>query len=308
MTGIALEHGKLFRPDLSRLLPADYLFNPTIVRWDRSLWMIYRRVTRQEGLSLVEWPRTLAMCRVDEDLQPVPDSNVDLSAQIDDAPAARRWHADPRLFLREGGPWLSFHDNHDLYIARLRPNRVGERLSPKRMALADRNRRQRERNWGFFDDGTLKALYTIDPLVVLAVEEGSGQLDCRTLYETQARLPWDIARWGAPHGGSSPVRVGSDWYAFFSSNTPARPGSDRKVYRMGFFGFDAEPPHRIRYMSQHPILEADLIEGPGSFYCDHAVVYPAGAVYDQGRWLVSLGVNDRTLAFMAFDHQRLIAE
>ena len=135
MTGIALDHGKLFRPDLSKLLPADYLFNPTIVRWDGSLWMIYRRVTLQEGLSLVEWPRTLAMCRVDEDLQPELNSNVDLSAQIDDAPGARRWHADPRLFLREGGPWVSFHDNHDLYIARLRPNRVGERLSPKRYGI-----------------------------------------------------------------------------------------------------------------------------------------------------------------------------
>jgi len=308
MSGAQLSHGELFRPDLTRLLPAKYLFNPTIISWSGALWMIYRRVNPQPGLTLVEWPRTLAMCRLGTDLEADVDSNVDLSARIEDAPGARHWHADPRLFMREDGPWMSYHDNNDIYVLPIQPGKLAERLPARRIVLADRIRRRQERNWGLFDDGAFKALYTIDPTVVLELERTGNQFDARTVCEGPPHRLWDAAQWGDPHGGSSPVLVGSCWFVFFSSNKQVDTGSEQRIYSMGFLGFDAKPPYRILYMSPYPIFSAASIEGPRSFYCDHAVIYPAGALFDRGRWLVSVGIHDRALGFIAFDHDHLLAE
>lgn len=288
--------------DRRRLLPATYHFNPTIATDGLSVWMVYRRISPDEWLA---GPRTLGLCRLGQDLQPEEDSNVDLSARIDDPPGANRWHADPRLFRRGDHLWMSYHDNHSLFLTPLDPAQVPERLRPRGVDLVGRSRRERERNWGFFDDGALKAIYAIPSHVVLTLGENGARFDALPLCETKGRLPWDVARWGEPHGGCMPFKVGRYWFAFFQS---ARydPSTEGRHYSVGFYGFDAEPPHRIAFMSAEPVLEADSFEGERSFYKNWAVVYPSGALFHDGRWLVSLGIHDRTLGLAAFDHGTLL--
>ena len=77
-------------------------------------------------------------------------------------------------------------------------------LHPTRLVPVGRERRERERNWGVFDDGALRAVYTIDPHVVLALDEREGTVEARPAHETSAAIPWDGARWGEPHAARRP--------------------------------------------------------------------------------------------------------
>ena len=298
---------RVVRLDTSSLLPAECHFNPSLAWWEGSLSMVYRRVTPEQGVDVVEWPRQLALCRLNEQLQPEPGTQIDLSARIEDAPGARRWHADARFFLRRDTPWLYFHDNHDLFMMALNPNDVPDSLRPRPVALVGRARRERERNWGFFDDGQLKAIYTIDPHVVLQVSETATTFEARDLHESRPEIPWAPDRWGEPHGGTAPVRVGDCWFSFFQSSALVRPGSEQKLYVVGFYGFDAAPPHPIRYMTGRPLLEGRELEGQKSFWNDYAVAYPSGAVYRDGTWLLALGIHDRAIGFVRLAHDELLA-
>jgi hypothetical protein len=55
-------------------------------------------------------------------------------------------------------------------------------------------------------------------------------------------------------------------------------------------------------MGRQAILKADSIKGPRSFYQHHDVAFPSGALFEDGWWLVSLGIHDGTLAFAVFEH------
>jgi len=301
----APQHGEIVAVDRSRLLPADRHFNPALGVHDGTAWMVYRRVSGDGG-DVVEWPRRLAACRLGGDLQPIAGSNVDLSSLVVDPPGSRPWHADARLSATARGLWMTYHDNHALFGVPVVLGTSGE-LRPKPLVLHGREPRARERNWGVFEDRAMKAVYTIDPHVVVSLTEGDRAIDARPLHETPARLPWDAVRLGEPHGGSPPVRVGESWFAFFQSSSPDAPGSERKIYRVGFYGFDAEPPHAISHMTPEPLLSGTDFDPPYSFFLDYAVAYPSGALHLDGRWLVGLGIHDRTLALAGFDHDRLLA-
>lgn len=290
--------------DRSRLLPATYLFNPTIGICGQSIWMSYRRISPDKWLA---GPRTLGLCRLAGDLQPDAGSNIDLSACIQDPAGADRWHADPRFFQHGDRLWMSYHDNYRLYLSPLEPERLPQAIRPRSVELRGRTPRERERNWGFFYDGDLKAVYTIRPHVVMSVENAGAHLNASDIHVTDVPIPWDAQRWGEPHGGSMPVRVGSHWFAFFQSASYEE-ATQRRRYHVGFYGFDASPPHRIRLMSNAPILEADAFEGVRSFYLDWSVVYPSGALFLDGKWFVSLGIHDREPALAVFDHAALLHE
>jgi predicted GH43/DUF377 family glycosyl hydrolase len=303
---ISLQHGRFFKPDLSKLLSADFHFNPSLTIWNRKLWMVYRCVSSLKGASLFKWNREFAACRLGTDLQPIKESNINVSKRIGNAVTKRRWYADPRFFLRGDDQWISYHDDINLHVFPINLERPPERIYPKPLVLVDKPPRSGERNWGFFDDGAFKAVYSIYPHVVLKLEESNDHVKAFSLNETKIPITWDVKRWGEPHGGSSPVCVGSCWFSFFQSSTSASWMSKRKVYHLGFYGFDANPPHRIRYMTREPILSASSIVGPWSYYRNHAVVFPSGALCDDGWWLVSLGIHDRTIMFAVFEHKSLL--
>ena len=287
-------HGDFIHIDANCLLPATHQFNPSLGVADGEVWMVYRRVDLDEWLN---GPRRIGLCRLGRDLQPDPASNIDLSERIVDPPNAKRWHADPRMFSYSGRLWFSYHDNYSLYVAPLEP--LCRAVRPIPVNLRGRARRERERNWGFFHDGTLKAVYTIPQHVVLGLTETDGGLDATPICESVQRLPWDTAQFGEPHGGSMPVYVEGLWYAFFQSAT-FDVMTEHRRYFVGMYAFRPEPPHNIVAMTTKPILDGNAFDGPRSFFKGWAVVYPSGAIFDSGRWVVSLGIHDRRLAIRRF--------
>jgi predicted GH43/DUF377 family glycosyl hydrolase len=102
-----------------------------------------------------------------------------------------------------------------------------------------------------------------------------------------------------------PVRVGPYWFSFFQAASYDA-ATNHRHYRVGFYAFDDSPPHRVRLMSSEPVLDAGQFSGPTSFYRGWSVVYPSGAVHLDGKWLLSLGIHDRRIAFAVRDHAELL--
>ena len=88
--------------------------------------------------------------------------------------------------------------------------------------------------------------------------------------------------------------VGDTWFSFFHGSRPFVPGSEQKIYSVGFYGFsapaaacgDAHDAGADRFGPEH-------LAAPYSFFLDYMVAYPSGALYVDGTWLVSLGIHDR---------------
>lgn len=99
-------------------------------------------------------------------------SSNEREASIEDLSEAMRCHgirnvADPKLFALDDEVWMTFNTGYSktqnqLYLVKLRPN------FETPIEVSFRERQVVEKNWAFFKSkGKLKALYSINPLVVL---------------------------------------------------------------------------------------------------------------------------------------------
>lgn len=207
---------------------------------------------------------------------------------------------DVRLFRHKGRPHVSFIGV--VGGKRIRhTNQLFARLSPDGMRVEDvflpkfAGRRLWEKNWQFFDaGGHLYAIYYVNPHRVLRVASNVATL----AYESPGLPDW---QGGEPRGGAAPVLVGNEWWCFFHDRVN---GPDGKLqYRTGIYTFDAEPPFLIRRYIPDPILEADPTTRPADQYA--SVVFPGGAVCQDGEWIVAHGVHDRWSELHCFDHATL---
>lgn len=300
-----LSHGAQIEVNTSDLLPAAYHFNPTLILSGPECLMMYRRVNEINKTGI----RAIALCRLGETLQPEAGSNVDIDSQIDVPVNANgtRWLADPRFFEKDNEIWFSFHDNSVLYTCPLPLGASGAPLRPVRPRMVDVPERAKERNWGFFQSGQMKAVYSLSPFKILKFETGDTEWLGKTMHEQIANLEWRRRRLGEPHGGSMPQRIGNRWFGFMQS-AELRGFRKTRHYHVGFYSFEAEEPHRLLSMSRVPVISGDDFPGERSFWKRWSVTYPSGAVHLDGKWLVSLGIHDKRSVLAVFDHNRLLAE
>ncbi|NQU20968.1 MAG: class I SAM-dependent methyltransferase [Candidatus Nealsonbacteria bacterium] len=253
------------------LFTSLHWFNGSVIRHDGRLLLAYRKGRRQATV----W------------LQPLAD---DLSPQGEPCQVrlpAHPWSAigkeDPRLFPFRDQLWLSYsayaHPNHaSIMLAQIDADgQVLEHIVPK---LA--GRQPREKNWVFFDHGgTLHAVYHASPHRVLRINGLRAEL----LPPAGDALVG--CQWGEARGGAPPVLVGDQWYHWFHTTTWLP--NNNSVYLLGLYTFDATPPFRMRRVCPFPLYS---VNGPrpdrGTPFC----VFPCGAMFENGRWLLSLGIWD----------------
>jgi len=191
---------------------ADYFVtNPAIQRFNDGWVMAYKVVTARYQRE------RFAICRLDEARNVLPGSVVPLSDTI---PNITPQVGDPRLVVHRERLWAvycHFRLPSLLYLVELDGDTLAAR-GPARPLLLD-DRQWQEKNWMLFEhDGELWAVYTIAPHVILRLDmRERDAIRCRRAYATA----WDVSsyarRYGEPRGGSSPVRVGAAYYAFFHS-------------------------------------------------------------------------------------------
>lgn len=293
------------------------MFNPGLARIGGARVLAYR-------LVLADGRRRIAICRLDAGDRPVPGT---VQALSDLMPDAGPWQADPRLCVVGDRLFLHFNNGdrvrpNSIHLVALDPDSLAPLAPPQPLHLSG-PRRAVEKNWMLFtpDEETLLAVYSIRPHVVLRLHlRPIGPIDCHPIATTDWSAPALAPGMGEPRGGTTPVRIGARFFSFFHMLQPApllprllhrlrhRGGRPLHRYQMGFYSFDAAPPYRPFCLTPRPVLPAPARRGPLPPLNRDAqrVLYPTGALFDDGRWTVAAGLHDERSCLLEFDHARLL--
>jgi hypothetical protein len=288
------------------------IFNPGILR-DKEGWIFAYRVVGPDSL------RRIGVCRLDSGFKPVPGSQVPFTDLVKFTPEAgysertMNWFADPRLFRALGRIWLywnsGWHEpmNHqfvqELDGADLRP--VG---LPRELVLRG-ERRALEKNWMFFGDDSTYVVHSVCPHRILEASwAAEDRVECSEIVSTR----WDSgsfsAMYGDLRGGAPPQRVGEDCFSIGHAvaGTPGEYSYVAAVYR-----FSAVFPFAPNSAPRKPIELPNPFGGNRIFPklnpAVGRVIYPCGAAFDGGQWIVSYGINDERCAIAAISHDEILA-
>lgn len=274
-----------------------YMFNPGIIEAADG-WIFACRMVGADGL------RRIAICRLDSGYQIkketiVPFSDVvKFSNHNSLSKRAVNWFADPRLFRLAGRLFIYWNSgmhepfNHQ-FIAELDESTL-QPIGRARELVMEGERRPTEKNWTFFGDGPFYALYTIEPHCVM---EFSLQGENEIKFHPAVVVNWNDNGWsdsyGYLRGGAIPQRLGNYYYNFCHS-----------LY--GVEGNHICVPAVYRFAADYPFAPKDIflkpldLANPFGFNesperlnpAGRLVLYPCGAVFNNGKWIVSYGVND----------------
>lgn len=200
--------------------------------------------------------------------------------------------ADPKLFSIGGEAWLTFNTGYSktmnrLYILKVRPS-----LEEPRECTVE-NRQKVEKNWAFFEDqGGLRALYSIDPLVILDVNRGvNDELHFQKCFEAkrQQRRPLTIG---------TPMMPCDDGYLFIAH---------RKVQFLGkrlYFGVPArlriaDGSYRMDLGAKRLIHDRRSLFGSWRKHNPNLIscTYFSGIARNGDDVILSYGINDLTYEF-----------
>jgi len=105
------------------------------------------------------------------------------------------------------------------------------------------------------------------------------------VHKTPNPLPW---AGGVIRGGACPVRRDGYFRMFFHGCLKKNSGN---IYTVGALDFEERKPYRVIRQTPVPIIWPTA-PGPGEKVIKNGVVWPGGAVYAAGQWLLALGVDD----------------
>ena len=315
-----------------------YVFNPSIVRFDDRLLMVYRVDSGREKTS--QYQVACAICQLDRHFHPVPGSVVPLSDTIIDGGAN---HYDPRFLIFRNRIFVHYNNNWDslpnqIFLVELDSNTLQAKSQARRLHLIG-DRQEIEKNWMLFEhDRELYAVYKIEPHIILHLAfDTPGPINCTPVYRHEWTSDAYSSKYGMPRGGTPPIRIGDCYVSFFHSRktpnftTPSgkprfsffyqfqwwqqlkrviQRRFDPLKYYGSIYAFKAEPPFIPVFIHPHPILHPDLESAPqyptASHLTPRRVVYPSGMVpINDDRWLVSYGIHDERAALRVFTRQEI---
>lgn len=273
-------------------LPLPMLcYNPTIYHASDGLRLIVKAGRR--GARLWTIPLDAAL---DGD-----DCSVELT---DLSLLAYHGHEDARHFRWTGDDWIAFAGVYEVNGA-LRVDQAlaalsstpGRTFSP--WTAIPEQPRPVEKNWGFFEyNERLLAVYHIAGQRIVDFKHGQA----RHLGSVRWRPRWCG---GAMRGGASPVLHEGLWWSFFHGALDTRSIPSR-FYSVGCYAFENRPPFRPVLYTPSPVIVPPREGWPRDLGV--SVVWPGGAVWHGGRWLLSLGIHETWSAITTIDHEGLKGE
>ena len=264
----------------------DFRFNASIIRYQGRLLMTYR---------VDRFGSEIYVCDLHGS-----DYDPGLSVRLElDHPAGMLAREDPRFFIFRGRLHIAFvgvdgqQGPTTIYYARLSDDfRVEQVYRP-----CYSQRAKWEKNWGFFEyDNELYAVYTISPHVVYRIDGNTAY----PAFGVPNDLKWETG--GELRGGASPVRIGDEfWHVFHGM----RVIGGVRMYSVGAYKFAASPPFRPLAITPTPMVLGNLTTRPEGW--KNATIFPAGAILDGDRWLVSYGEHDAWITIAEFNRTAMEA-
>jgi hypothetical protein len=171
---------------------------------------------------------------------------------------------DPRLFIFASDPWIYWQrSNHecsdmDIFITNLRTNKVYELNAPFKI---------NGKNWVpfTFDSGKLGFLYSLDPLVVLRIDDFETSIvDLEVVYPPKIvdNFFWgdEFTCIGKIRGGTPLIRIGDNRHIGFSHLTYY--GKFKESHTLGVYIFD-EVTNKIQHAEISKFKRRVLIDPYG---------------------------------------------
>lgn len=260
--------------------------------------------------SIVEWRgRTLVAYRSDVFDAKIHICTLDASGQVDsdvlvDVPRDERNSIaveDPRCFVFDGSLWLAIagvtkHHITDRAHTNMQLVRLdSDTLQPVESIFPEyTDRREWEKNWGFFEYGDrLLAVYDVAPNhVVVEVDRRSGNVTTVDRRE----FDWPVQTLGHPRGGCSPVLYRNEWYNFVHCVMSCQ---GQRWYAINLYTFENKPPFRPARILPFPLLLPSTADRWNDAHPN--VVFPAGVVRDGAKWTISYGYHDKWIEIAEWD-------
>ena len=284
-------------------------FNPSIVRREDGIWLIVRgSEPHPQGFPFGQ--NSIWAFEMDETGK-VPKRGIRLRWKADDP---EQHFEDPRGFYHPGidqviigactfiwyqdRTWTGPHQCIGSFDEAWECTKMDYPTlggSPGRMErIVDK--KKYEKNWlPFLHDSRLHILYKANPWNIV----GYGQTWSDKKGYMGEGVSW---AYGDVRGGTSPVKIGNQYFTFPHSSLMWR-GRYRRYYA-GAISFDAEPPFTPRMITPEPILRGS--QNDPWAQKKPLVVFPCGALYRKGKWLVTCGINDMKAAWVEIPHEDLL--
>lgn len=277
---------------LNRRALFPFGYNPCLIHHAGKRLMAYRW---HGGGTLASW---LAIAELDADFNPVENSRIYVLGVAEHLSID-----DPRLFVFQGDLYCSYvvstwPEHPPKCVVRygrlIKQGDVWKIEQSFQPAYGHNDNTALEKNWVPFQyDNRLFFIYDNQPEQVVIEVVGD-----RVVSEYKSPTPHWF--WGKLHGGTTPLRdgAGNDMLRFFHTRMDNEIPPTRWRYRIGAALMEPEPPFAITAISDKPIItgsEDDDLSAMHRASCIHhkkSVVFPMGALVDNGTFLLSLGIND----------------
>ena len=259
-------------------------YNPTIIDHDGSIFLCYRY---HEGTLATK----LAGARISE-----------TGEVLGSWPIEANGHSleDPKFFkLASGELWMSWVEAYwpvkavgSVRYGFFRGTNLNESARPQ---YGQNDGDHMEKGWTFFEHrDSLYFIYKSNPKQIIV--RWSGQPEGEHVTEGP-RWPY-----GEIKGGTPPIPYEGKLLRFFHATLDNEIDLPLRRYYLGACLMNPEPPFEVVAVSKKPILygsEADNLTPDERKACKHhkaKVVFPGGVVQRDGYWLVSVGINDCSMA------------
>lgn len=274
-------------------------FNAGLVKHLDKYHLITRRWLKD---SAGNWHSSLVRWTLDEDMFPLTPEQIRFPN-----PKPGDQHEDPRVILHRGQFWLAHcvWRHSRLYRAHQSFSCFDTNWNHIRTINAPYGGNGyhvgqgsgHEKNWIWFNhNDRWHFVYSFQPHVVVALNDGLNMTEYRSTIA--APVPW---LYGEIRGGTPPVRVGDEYWSFYHSSLAWN--GRKKRYYMGAYAFSATAPFAITRMTREPIIAGS--DQDSRIHGGPLVVFPCGAVLDDGQWTISMGLNDECAAWIQIPHKAL---
>lgn len=241
----------------------------------------------------------LGICLLDENLQPIKETNALLDLHSNLSGFEKGYHVeDPRLFIFNDELYLSYTDGYQMAEAKIN----ADTLQAEESFYLNKVYPQRtEKNWTFFEDkGKLLAVYDISKNEIF---EMNGE-NWTKLVQSEKKITWP---YGEIRGGTSPIKVGNKFIAFFHSSLPIKvKGKEGRQYHMGGYEFEDSFPYSVTRISKAPIISGEYVpENIPRLSNRIYVVFPSGTIKTKDGFKVSFGYNDYQCRYVNVSNELL---
>jgi predicted GH43/DUF377 family glycosyl hydrolase len=166
----------------------------------------------------------------------------------------------------------------------------------------------REKNWiPIVSSNKLYLLYSDTPRTFIHCIDEATKLSVEKYDKLNYNVLWN---YGSVRGGCPPIEYDENTLIWFFHSSKAFYSSiqtlNNKIYFIGAYLTSKTYPFEIKEVTQYPIF----FGFPSSISVEKSyqtnVVFPCGAIYEEGRFIISMGVNDHYIGHLQFDKSNII--